>query len=123
MPLIREVDDFLGETEEAVGLVREAHPELCFWALNGGETVKSKKQTQEGYEERLSVLREVDKTAGEAVVEGTEEYGDEADRDDVVDAVALAVTAQGDLETLPEEPPRDERGLPMEMVHSKSQLH
>lgn len=32
---IAELDTFLGETEpDTVGTIREAHPEVCFWALN-----------------------------------------------------------------------------------------
>jgi len=41
-------------------------------------------------------------------------------RDDVVDAFAAALTArlsEGNLVTLPEIPPRDGEGLPMEMVY------
>jgi predicted RNase H-like nuclease len=39
---------------------------------------------------------------------------------DVLDAVALAYTAQpgaGELRTLPGEPPTDSKGLPMELVY------
>jgi predicted RNase H-like nuclease len=117
IPLIREVDNVLDEYEEARGIVREAHPELCFWALNDGETVKSKKQTREGYEERLRILGEQSPEVRKAAEAATERFEDTGVKpDDVADALALAVTAQGKLRTIPENPPTDEQGLPMEMV-------
>lgn len=119
-PLIKEVDEVLVEYEGARGTVREAHPELCFWALNGGETVETKKQTEEGHRERLEILEGADPEAREATDRAVERYGGTGvDRDDIADAVALAVTARGELETVPEEPPTDGRGLPMEMVFRK----
>lgn len=117
MALIREVDETLDRHKEARGLVREAHPEVCFWALNGGEAVRTKKQTQEGYRERVGILEEVHTEAKEATTEAVKSYsGTGIDRDDIVDAVCLAVTARGELDTLPEDPPTDGRGIPMEMV-------
>lgn len=119
-PLIRDVDEVLNEYEGARGTVREAHPELCFWALNGGETVETKKQTEEGYQERLGILEEADPEAREATDRAVERYGGTGvGKDDIADAVALVVTARGELETVPEEPPTDDSGLPMEMVFRK----
>jgi predicted RNase H-like nuclease len=60
--------------EEARGVVREAHPELCFWALNNGETVESKKQTREGYEERLRILGEQSPEVRKAAEAATERF-------------------------------------------------
>lgn len=120
-PLISEVDEVLNGYEGARGTVREAHPELCFWALNGGETVETKKQTEEGHQKRLEILEEADPDAREATDRAVESHrgGTGVDRDDIADAVALVVTARGELETVPEEPPTDGRGLPMEMVFRK----
>ena len=119
-PLIRGVDEVLNEYEGARGTVREAHPELCFWALNGGEAVKTKKQTEEGYQERLGILEEADPEAREAAETAVERYGGTGvDRDDIVDAVALVVTARGELGAVPDEPPTDDRGIRMEMVFRK----
>lgn len=117
MPLIREVDEVLDESEGARGVVREAHPELCFWALNDGETVETKKQTKEGHRERIRILEEADSDTREAAERAVDRFkGTGVDRDDIADALCLAVTAQGELNTLPEDPPRDDRGLPMEMA-------
>jgi len=117
MPLIREVDEVLARHDEACGLIREAHPELCFWALNGYETVRSKKQSKEGYRERMEILEKAHTETQEAAVEAVNRYSNtEVCRDDIVDALCLTVTAQGELDTVPSNPPTDDRGLPMEMV-------
>ncbi|MGB5443249.1 MAG: DUF429 domain-containing protein, partial [Gammaproteobacteria bacterium] len=35
-PKIREIDDLLTEHPCLIGVIRECHPELCFWSLNHG---------------------------------------------------------------------------------------
>ena len=118
LPLIRQVDELLDKHPGACGVVRESHPEVCFWALNGRETVGSNKKTDEGYEERVGVLENHEPSA-RSLVRAAEEAGVSVKRDDAVDAVALAVTARGEIETIPDDPPTDGRGLPMEMVYSE----
>jgi predicted RNase H-like nuclease len=121
---IAELDTFLRETApEAVGTVREAHPEVCFWALGGESAAEFSKtgQPAAAFWERIAILEAVDG----AVVSNVRRAGTDLDaavgNDDIVDAFALALTAwpaTGELRTLPGNPPADERGLPMEMVHS-----
>ena len=43
-PKIKEVDDFLQSCPTAEVTVREAHPEICFWALNGGCPMRYQKK-------------------------------------------------------------------------------
>ena len=56
-PLIREVDEFLANTAEARGTVRESHPELCLRYLNNGETVTTRLQPHKGSAVTASVVR------------------------------------------------------------------
>jgi len=117
-PRIREVDDLLAARPELLGRVREAHPEVCFHALSG-RPMENGKKTREGAEERLAVLDAVRPGLAGAARTAVEELrGPGVERDDVIDAAVLALTAlHGDaVGTLPEDPPRDPRGIPMEMV-------
>ncbi|MGH9379925.1 MAG: DUF429 domain-containing protein [Thermoanaerobaculia bacterium] len=117
---IHEVDQFLREDPQRQVFLREAHPEVLFWALNDRRPVFSKKKRVHGRNERLDILTrhwpEV-----EAVFHrerrGIRSRG--AAADDLLDALA-AVTAWracgGRLSTLPEVPEMDAAGLRMEIV-------
>ena len=121
-PKIRQVDEFLLDTKEARGTIREAHPEVCFWAFDGSEMEYSKTNDRaQAFWERVAVLRKVEEDVYDHLWEvGTGDLEGEPSNDDIVDAFAVALTARGDeegLETLPEEPEVDDVGLPMEMVY------
>jgi len=117
---IAEVDALLGAIPEARAVVREAHPEVCFRAF-AGEHLQHSKLTAGGYAERMRGLLAHDSDAPPLVQSVAEaSAGHEVAVDDVLDAVALALTARpgpGDLHTLPPDPPTDPEGLPMEMVY------
>lgn len=94
--------------------MREAHPEVCLCALDGGSPTGYSKtgQPAAAFWERVDILERVDST----VLTHLRRAG----TDDVVDAFALALTARpdtGELRTLPEDPPVNPEGLPMEMVY------
>lgn len=78
-----------------------------------------------GLEERLDVLRRACPCAGLIVEEALGRFRRaEVGRDDIVDALAAAVTgyvSHGELATIPDPAPRDGEGLPMEMVYYSSQ--
>ena len=100
--------------------VREVHPELCFWALSGGQPMCSRKKTKEGLEERLDILRAVEPKT-QMIFDSARSKFDRklVAADDIVDALAAAVIAyrsDGRLQTVPELPPVDAKGLPMEIV-------
>ncbi len=112
--------------------VREVHPELCFWALNQGTSLNVKKSTLAGKSKRLSILKDACPTALEIFKESCSEICNQdkdtgsmdASMDDILDALAAAVTAyKGStmraLKTLPKNPPSDGAQLPMEMVYWK----
>jgi predicted RNase H-like nuclease len=117
---IREVDDFLTDMLGAGGVLRESHPELCFYALNGGAAMRHNKKTPAGQTERRAVL--------ERHLPGLERHWPRllealpaglASVDDLMDALILAVSAALGPETLrrlPARPQRDRRGRPMEIL-------
>lgn len=123
VPKIREVDRLLLAGGRARGRVRESHPEVCFAALNGGRPMAAAKRTADGYQERLAVLRAKWPSAPRAAEAALAAYrrGD-VGRDDILDAMVLAVTASlpaARRETIPARPRKDDKGLPMSMVLAK----
>jgi predicted RNase H-like nuclease len=117
---IETVDEFLQNNPEARENVREAHPEVCFRAL-AGEALEHSKTTASGYAERLSALETVQKNVATEVHRLAATVPDaDIGVDDLLDAVALAFSAQvgmDSLHTLPPQPATDTVGLPMEMVY------
>ncbi len=120
VPKIREVDRYLRRGACAPP-IREMHPEVAFWALNGRRPLLSSKKSRAGLEERLALLGGVFAGA-EACFTACEAAYRRRDvaRDDIVDAMAGAVTAGFGprLATFPERPVRDAAGLPMEIVYA-----
>ncbi|RQG91790.1 DUF429 domain-containing protein [Natrarchaeobius chitinivorans] len=131
-PGIAQMDSFLNSGNEAEmerrrERVEEAHPEVCFVAFNGGE-LEHPKTSAVGLGERLSVLENVADDPAKTFREITRELAEHEDEgdvtdvtaDDVLDALALALTAsanEDELRTIPENPPKDQRRLPMQMVY------
>ena len=125
VPKIREVDELMRRNEKAKRIVREVHPELCFWALNHRVHMTKSKGEDLGFNERMRVLKawlpEVESIVTE--IQGEKISG--VRRDDIVDALAAAITALADpstQRTLPRNPPRDDCELPMEMVYADPDL-
>ena len=120
-PKIRQVDRFLRDNQKARRKVREIHPELLFWALNGRQAMALRKRRLNGYQERLSVLRRHFAAADTITEEALARFRrKEVARDDILDALAAAVTgylSQGQLSTIPAGAPTDDQGLAMEMVY------
>ncbi|MGK0169397.1 MAG: putative RNase H-like nuclease [Gammaproteobacteria bacterium] len=121
VPKMAQVDALMRTDAKARRLVREAHPEVCFWALAGGQPLHHAKKTDAGFAQRLALLKGVWGRAEEAIAHAylwTRRA--EVARDDIVDALVLAVTASlpdEALRTFPERPSVDDFGLPMEMVY------
>lgn len=104
---ILEVGDIVGEDYN--GRIRESHPELCFYALNG-QPVAYPKSSDQGRSMRLRLLEE-EIDGAEDVYEDvlSETLRKEVGRDDILDSMALAVAAQSEkLGTVPEHPESDE---------------
>ena len=126
VPKIREVDELMRRNDKARQFVREVHPELCFWALNDRRPMKKNKKDKSGFEERKVVLSRWLPNADSIVASVRERFlVKEVGRDDILDALAAAVTALADpstLRTLPKNPQCDCCGLPMEMVYADPDL-
>ncbi|MCZ0942045.1 MAG: DUF429 domain-containing protein [Gammaproteobacteria bacterium] len=125
LPKIKEVDCLLRASAKARRIVREVHPEVCFWALAGCKPMGQSKKGKLGLDQRLEVLSQHWGAANETYQEILDAHPRrELARDDILDAAVAAITALADessLKTLPAEPPQDDRGLPMEMVYVPSE--
>lgn len=119
-PKIREIDGLM--TPELQARVVECHPEVSFWALNGGRPLDLPKKVKSrpnppGIAARRSLLQ----SAGypEALFHGMTWSASAAGADDLVDAAAASWTAariaMGAAQRFPAEPPCDGRGLRMEI--------
>jgi len=118
-PKIRELDEYLRIVNSAEK-VREMHPEVAFWALNGKTGLVHKKKLAAGAAERLDILSRYYPGAQQCLARARENYlVKEVATDDILDAMVGAVTAMQfpRLSTLPETPLLDEQGLPMEIVY------
>jgi predicted RNase H-like nuclease len=120
MPKIREIDAFLQADRQRQQWIREAHPEVLFQALNGGDPLTATKKTAAGQQQRLRILEQ-------HAIGCRRLFGQLCDRhprqavqpDDILDAMVAAVVAAGyrdRLDTLPPEPPLDTTGLRCEIV-------
>lgn len=119
---IREVDTWLRNNPTVQPKVRESHPEVCFRALAGGHPMFNPKKTVKGFEDRYAVLENNCPQTGRIVDQALDQFQrKDLARDDILDALALAVSARRSLKsfrTIPPDPPRDEKGLPMEIVYA-----
>lgn len=121
VPKIREVDALLAAAQLQPGSLRECHPELCFWALNGRQAMAHNKKLAAGRQERLAVLRRYFPGCHQLLEQASEAYPRRLLAcDDMLDALACAVTAKcgfGAYRTVPEQPPQDSDGRAMEIVY------
>ena len=120
IPKIREMDCLLSDDKSARGRIREIHPELCFWGLAGRPMQHAKKRS-EGLSERTQLLQSIYPQTADIIAYALSTYRrKDVARDDILDALAAAVTGlmgAHNLSSIPQEPEFDERGLRMEMVY------
>lgn len=125
---IYNLDTFLRTTEpDATEVIREAHPEICFWALNDEEATSFSKTSQAAaaFWERVEILERINPEILNPIRTASTGLDADVSNDDIVDAFALAITASPitlPVQTLPKNPPTDDdgdpKGLPMEMVYA-----
>lgn len=121
-PKIAQVDRLLRcRDSTATPEVREVHPEVCFWALNGQKAMQFNKKEPQGEKQRNRILDQFEARTRAMYGEACRRFvGGGVGKDDILDALVAAVTARcgfGRLRTIPECPPTDCKGLPMEMVY------
>jgi predicted RNase H-like nuclease len=116
---INSVDEVLGRDSRARELIREVHPEVCFWAWNQNRPMEYSKKTPKGRRQREALA---EGWLGAGILQRARDgylKRDLAD-DDILDAVAGLWTAHriadGTARTLPDTPPTDSIGRPMEIV-------
>jgi predicted RNase H-like nuclease len=122
IPKIRETDVLVTEDSNARKVVRESHPEVCFWSMAGKVMTYSKK-TADGIRERLKILKSVYGRSEEIFNYALEKYKRKyLARDDILDAISLAVTAREGIRhlvSIPHNPQFDLKGIKMEIVFRK----
>jgi predicted RNase H-like nuclease len=115
---IRDVDTALRADAALRTRVREIHPELCFFHMNGQVPVVPPKRTPEGFRIRRDLVEGHFGPVFEPLRRAVPSSA--AADDDILDAVAALWTAERIVEgraiTIPAHPPRDQHGLAMQMV-------
>ena len=121
VPKIRQIDDLITSNTSFQGVVRECHPELCFWALNDRAAMQHNKKKIEGKQERLAVLEKFFGQCHQLFEQASSQYlRRQLAYDDIIDAMVCAVTSRGgygNYSTVPAWPESDAQGLAMEMVY------
>lgn len=107
---------FLNDNPKWKNRLREGHPEYGFSILNDGVPVMSKKRTDEGAIERMRLLERYCSGISETIK-------NQRHKDDVIDALCLAVIGRLGLEngciTVPKEMNKDIEGLEMGIMGVK----
>ncbi len=122
-PKINEVDKLLLNFHGKARLIREVHPEVCFWALNDRKPMKYRKTSVEGRNERLHILQQYEPSVTALLEDAlSRTLRKQVKADDILDAFVAFVTAEarrGEMASLSDEPLHDAHGLPMEMIYLK----
>jgi predicted RNase H-like nuclease len=117
MSKIREVDKAM--TPQLQQRVREIHPEISFWALNGKKSTQHNKTRLIGRNERVKLLAPIFPGVQELIAEARRPR--QVAPDDILDALVAAWTAAqaivGKGKTLPEDPKTDSKRLKMEILY------
>lgn len=123
---INEMNVFLTEHPALRSNIKESHPELSFQFLNRNTSLQHQKKTEDGILERLKILRNYEESAFRLFNEAISKYK-RADlkKDDVLDAMCLAITANQvseDVRTVPENPIKDSLGIEMGIYYPIAKL-
>jgi predicted RNase H-like nuclease len=122
VPEIAEVDDLLTHDLRAREMLREVHPELCFWSFAGQRAMVHSKKTLAGFDERMAILATLLPHADAIVSDALNCYRRrDVARDDVVDALVVlcaAIAPVSLLRSIPAIAGIDSHGLAMEIVYA-----
>ncbi len=127
VPKIRDVDAFLARNEILRETVKETAPEVCFQAFTGSP-MRSTKKSPDGFFERIKALKSICLVADKIAASALSKYRrKEVAKDDILDALAAAVTAKMGqrygFECVPCEPEKDSEGLNIQMVFCIPELN
>jgi predicted RNase H-like nuclease len=124
LPKIRDVDRLMSCARQS--WIREAHPEVTFAALGGHASPLPKKRERAGQDKRLALIRSyvpsIDPSIDRAGLEERRRRlgAGKVSLDDLIDAIGCLITAYRIIKntafTLPPNPPKNARGLRMEIV-------
>ena len=128
IPKIKEIDQFLVQNKQERNNIKESHPEISFQFLNDGKPLKYTKKTENGIIERLHILSQFKPEAEKLYNLGLKKYRrKEIAKDDLLDAMCLAITAElSELygKRIPIQPEKDEYGIEMAIHYADlSRLH
>jgi len=119
---IRQVDDLM--TPQLQTKVREIHPEVSFWALNGKKPMRHNKRKLLGRKERMELLSGIFPNLEGIIARASKPK--EVAPDDILDALVTAWTASqvvvGNAKTLPQRTDVDSKGLRMEILCPESPI-
>lgn len=128
IPKIHQVDMFLLANQPAQNVIREVHPEVCFWSLADHQPMQHRKKSDEGHVERMDILQQHYPNAPHILDDALQTYyRNQVKRDDIVDAMVAAITARMVMHNvennilvhaLPVNPEFDPQGLRMEMLYA-----
>lgn len=125
VPKIREIDDFLRNTDTFRERFYESSPELCFAGFNDGEPLKTKKSRPEGKTERKSIISKTvsSSLSTKLIDEILYKYRRYQVRlDDILDAFILCIAgwqgaANGFKEIINDNYPEDSFGVPLRILY------
>lgn len=118
-PKMREIDALI--TPELQARIHELHPELAFWVMNGEAPLSLPKKVKSApYKPGLDLRRTLLRQAGLPIDALSSDYRRrDVGADDLLDACACAFVAwrilNGRSMRFPQDPPRNARGLRMEI--------
>ncbi len=119
---IRQVDQLFFRYPNARLILKETHPEICFWALCGGKPMRYPKRTKNGFRERVKSLQNIFLNTNNIIKYALSNYGNrELTKDDILDALSAAITAymciKNGINYIPKRPELDSRGLQMKIAY------
>lgn len=104
-----------------INVFNESHPELVFWFLNGKKDLINNKKSNDGILERLNILSKYDSRVFEIYNLALRKYlRKDVKKDDIIDAIALALSAylsNNNLKGIPIKPEKDNFEIEMKIVY------
>lgn len=121
-PKIKELDSWLLAHESLQETIFEAHPEICFAALNKMRPLAESKHSSEGRDQRLQLLQQYLPSASERFAQALKDIPRKAAKaDDILDAMCLALCAhlskQHGMQIIEGNLKQDLRGLFIRMAY------